>query len=111
MPSIAPMWTEAAGVAMSPSNPSPPSSKRPALSPHVQLTFDRVRQQHVLLAPESVTVLNATGAAVLRLCDGQSTVDDIVRELRGRYDHVAADDVRDFITRLVARGYVGLADG
>ena len=53
----------------------------------------------MLLTPETVTVLNGTGAAILGLCDGQRTVAEIVAELRGRYDRVADDEVRHFLDR------------
>ena len=79
------------------------AADRPRLAPHVRLTFDRARDQHVLLTPESVTVLNGTGAAVLGLCDGRRTVTEIVTELRGRYDRVDDGDVRLFLDRLSAR--------
>jgi pyrroloquinoline quinone biosynthesis protein D len=84
---------------------------RPRLAPHVRLTFDRARQRHVLLAPEAVSVLNATGAAILGLCDGERTVTDIVAELRGRYDRVADDEVREFLDRLAARRCVEVGHG
>jgi pyrroloquinoline quinone biosynthesis protein D len=77
--------------------------ERPRLAPYVRLTFDRARDQHVLLTPESVTVLNGTGAAVLGLCDGRRTVDEIVTELRGRYDRVDDGEVRLFLDRLAVR--------
>src|SRR3954467_5500000 len=44
---------------------------RPRLAPHVRLTFDPARERHVLLTPESVTVLNGTAAAVLPPGDGE----------------------------------------
>jgi pyrroloquinoline quinone biosynthesis protein D len=75
---------------------------RPRLAPGVRLTFDQAREQHVLLAPERISVLNGTGAAIVALCDGQRTVAEIVAELRGRYEQVAGDEVRVFITRLAA---------
>ncbi|MFD2419838.1 pyrroloquinoline quinone biosynthesis peptide chaperone PqqD [Amycolatopsis pigmentata] len=78
----------------------------PKLSDRVRLTFDPVREQHVLLSPETVTVLNPTAAAVLRLCDGVSTVETVVRELGLRYDRVVAGDVRGFLNRLAAKGYL-----
>ncbi|MFC3574502.1 pyrroloquinoline quinone biosynthesis peptide chaperone PqqD [Streptomyces yaanensis] len=84
---------------------------RPRLAPHVRLTFDPVRERHVLLAPEAVSVLNGTGAAVLGLCDGERTVAEIVGELNGRYDHVAGDEVRLFLSRLAARRCVEVGDG
>ena len=51
----------------------------------------------MLLTPETVTVLNDTGAAIVGLCDGQRTVAEIVAELRERYDRVADDEVRSFL--------------
>jgi len=69
-----------------------------------------VRKQHVLLEPEGVLVLNQTGAVILGLCDGERTVDEIVEELRGRYNRVAGDEVRDFLSRLVAKRWVELGD-
>jgi pyrroloquinoline quinone biosynthesis protein D len=74
----------------------------PRLAPHARLTFDPARQRHVLLTPEAVSVLNGTGATIVGLCDGQRTVADIVVELHGQYDHVAEEEVRHFLDRLVA---------
>lgn len=81
-------------------------ASRPALSRHVRLTFDQVRGTHVLLGPEAVVVLNATGAAILELCDGSRTVTEIVRELGRRYTGVGTGDVQPFLEHLVARRYV-----
>lgn len=96
---------------------SPPvlSSGRPRLAPHVRLSFDRAREQHVLLRPETIVVLNATGADIIGLCDGQRTVTEIVTELRERYDRVADDvldgEVRRFLARLAAKRCVEISDG
>jgi pyrroloquinoline quinone biosynthesis protein D len=87
------------------------SSGRPALASHVRLTFDQARERHVLLGPESVSVLNGTGADVLGLCDGRHTVAEIVAELHGRYHRVVDDEVRQFLAHLVARRYVEIDDG
>jgi pyrroloquinoline quinone biosynthesis protein D len=84
---------------------------RPRLAPHVRLTFDPARERHVLLTPESVTVLNGTAAAVLGLCDGQRTVADIVAALHGRYDRVDGDEVLLLLDRLTARHRVELRRG
>jgi pyrroloquinoline quinone biosynthesis protein D len=86
-------------------------SDRPRLTRHVRLSFCRTRQRKVLLHPETVVVLNGTGAAVLELCDGRHTVADIVTELGARYQTVPDDEVRQFLTRLVARRWVELDDG
>jgi pyrroloquinoline quinone biosynthesis protein D len=102
MRSTGPMPSERATV---------PASGRPALAPHVRLTFDQAREQHVLLSPESVSVLNRTGADVLGLCDGRRTVAEIMAELHGRYRRVVDDEVRRFLAHLAARRYVVIDDG
>ena len=86
------------------------STNRPRLARQVRLEWDPVREQHMLLEPEGVLVLNQTGATILELCDGERTVGEIVEELRGRYRSVAGDEVRDFLTRLVAKRLVELGD-
>ncbi|PJM97760.1 pyrroloquinoline quinone biosynthesis peptide chaperone PqqD [Streptomyces sp. CB01373] len=86
-------------------------SDRPRLARHVRLAFSRTRQRPVLLHPETVVVLNGSGADILRLCDGRHTVAEIVAELGAHYDSVPGDEVRRFLARLVARRWVELADG
>jgi pyrroloquinoline quinone biosynthesis protein D len=86
------------------------ATNRPHLARLVRLEWDPVRQRHVLLAPEGVLLLNHTGATILGLCDGERTVVEIVEELRGQYNRVADDEVRDFLARLVAKRWVELDD-
>ena len=80
-----------------------PDSARPRLAAALRLTFDEVRGQHVLLGPESVLVLNPTGAAVLQLCDGRRDVGGVVAELRERFTGVEPGEVRAFLNHLVAK--------
>jgi pyrroloquinoline quinone biosynthesis protein D len=84
---------------------------RPRLARHVRLGFDRTRDRHVLLHPETVVVLNGTGADILGLCDGRRTVAEIVTELGDRYRGVPDDEVERFLTRLAARRCVEFVDG
>ena len=86
------------------------STNRPHVARQVRVQWDPVRERQVLLAPEGVLVLNQTGATILGLCDGERTVVEIVEKLRGRYDRVADDEVRDFLTRLVAKRFLELGD-
>jgi pyrroloquinoline quinone biosynthesis protein D len=87
------------------------SADRPCLAPHVRLAYDQTRQRHVLLTPETVTLLNGTGAAILELCDGMRTVAEILAELRGRYDRVADAEVRAFLNGLLAKRCVEVSHG
>jgi pyrroloquinoline quinone biosynthesis protein D len=91
--------------------PTASDGDRPRLAPHVRLTFDPVRERHVLLAPETVSVLNATGATILGLCDGQRTVAEIVAELDREFEHVAGEEVRLFLGQLAARRCVEVRHG
>lgn len=75
---------------------------RPRLAAHLRLKFDAVRGQSVLLGPESVSVLNRTGADIVRLCDGRRTVADIEAELRRHYGRVPTGEVQKFLARLQA---------
>ena len=84
---------------------------RPRLARHVRLTFSEPRQRHLLLLPETVVVLKGTGADILKLCDGRRTVTEIVAELGTQYGTVPGDEVRTFLSRLVARRCVELSDG
>ena len=86
-------------------------SGHPALSRHVRLRFDRTRVRHVLLGPESVIVLNPTGADILGLCDGHRSVSEVAAALRERYDRVVDDEVTAFLTRLVSKRCVEVDDG
>lgn len=93
-----------------PAPPAVPLTGRPVLSRHVRMRFDRTRDRHVLLSPESVIVLNPTGADILALCDGRRTVSDIAAELAQRYDRVVEDEVSGFLGRLAARRHVEIDD-
>jgi pyrroloquinoline quinone biosynthesis protein D len=86
-------------------------SARPRLARHVRLSFCRTRQRHILQLPETVVVLQGSGADVLELCDGRRTVAEIVAELGTRYGSVPDDEVRRFLGRLVARRCLELDRG
>ncbi|MHA6783426.1 pyrroloquinoline quinone biosynthesis peptide chaperone PqqD [Pseudonocardia saturnea] len=93
-----------------------PPSGRPRLTSHVRMRFDRTRERHVLLGPESVIVLNPTGADILGLCDGRRTVSEVAAELQTRYDRVAEDEVlldevATFLARLVTKRCVEIDHG
>jgi pyrroloquinoline quinone biosynthesis protein D len=80
---------------------------RPTLWRRARLSFDSVRQRHVLLYPEGVLLLNDTGAAILALCDGHRTVGEIAIELGARYggSDVLAD-VTQYLDALEVREMV-----
>lgn len=62
----------------------------------------------MLVFPEAALVLNDTAPEILKLCDGERTVDEIVKSLVERFTGaeptVVEADVMEFLTRLLARG-------
>jgi coenzyme PQQ biosynthesis protein PqqD len=66
---------------------------RPKLAAKVRLRKDALSGRHLLLYPERGMSLNATGVAIVELCDGEATVSDIVAALVRRYATTPADVV------------------
>jgi pyrroloquinoline quinone biosynthesis protein D len=80
---------------------------RPRLVTGARLQYDEVREQHVLLIPEGVVRLNPTAAAVLELCDGERSLEEIVGTLSERYEGAdVRDDVQGLVDGLSQRGLV-----
>ena len=56
----------------------------PRLARLFRLQWEEAQQAHVLLFPEGMVRLNASAAEILRRCDGQRSVGEIVAELEQR---------------------------
>lgn len=78
----------------------------PRLKRGVRLTYDHTRDIQVLLYPEGVLVPNPTATAILQLCDGATSIDDITVALSNQYDGVKEDQVLEVLTRLADRQVV-----
>lgn len=61
------------------------STAKPRLPRGVRLRHDEVRNVWLLLAPERVLNPDAIAVTVLKLCDGDRTVDGIIDELAAAY--------------------------
>jgi pyrroloquinoline quinone biosynthesis protein D len=80
---------------------------RPALARKARLRYEQVRQTDLLLLPERVVKLNSTGAAILRLCDGQRSVRQIVQDLESQFGQTGLEsDVLEFLSNVYAQGWV-----
>jgi pyrroloquinoline quinone biosynthesis protein D len=71
-----------------------------------RLEYDTVRQRHVLLYPEGAVLLNETGAAILKLCDGSHSVAEIVTILSERYQADVGADVTEYLAQMTDRELV-----
>jgi pyrroloquinoline quinone biosynthesis protein D len=87
---------------------------RPRLAAKARLRWDRKDARFMLLYPERGLVLNATAAAVVRLCTGELRVGDIVDQLVSKYAPQPREDVErevlQFLTRMAERGLISDSD-
>ncbi|MBL6935866.1 MAG: pyrroloquinoline quinone biosynthesis peptide chaperone PqqD [Alphaproteobacteria bacterium] len=54
--------------------------------PFYVFRWEESQEAHVLLYPEGVVKLNDTAAEILKLCDGDRSVTQIIDELKNVYD-------------------------
>ena len=81
---------------------------RPALWRLARLQYDDVRGQTALLYPEGLLLLNESGTAILTLCDGSRSIEQISTELSARVGQDVRADVVEYLEALVDRGLVRL---
>ena len=81
-------------------------SATPRLWRLARLDYDPVRRRRVLLYPEGAVLLNDSGAAILELCDGSRTVEQIVSILNQRYQTDVAADVTEYLNGMAERELV-----
>jgi pyrroloquinoline quinone biosynthesis protein D len=67
---------------------------RPRLAARARLKFDSIANQQMLLFPEATLILNETGAAIVRMCDGTRSVEQIVDGLTDQFRGVDRDTLR-----------------
>ena len=82
---------------------------RPYMPPYLKLRHDARRGRWVLLAPERILTPDQTAVAVLKLCDGQRTVEDIAATLAQEYaapGDVIQKDVLELLQGLADKGYI-----
>ncbi len=81
---------------------------RPRLAPKARLRWDEVEKRYMLVFPEAALMLNDTAPEILKLCDGERTIEEIVDSLAQRFSavdrKVIEEDVVSFLSRIKARG-------
>jgi pyrroloquinoline quinone biosynthesis protein D len=81
---------------------------RPRLASKARLRWDDVEKRHMLVFPEAALLLNETAAEILKLCDGERTIEQLVDTLAQQFvgadRTMIANEVTDLLTRLQTRG-------
>lgn len=82
---------------------------RPRLPRSIKLRYDATRARWVILAPERVFDPDETAVEVLKLCNGQTSVEDIASKLGGVYqappDEIC-DDILAMLQELADKGVI-----
>ena len=82
---------------------------RPKLPAYLKLRHDAGRGRWILLAPERVLTPDQTAVAVLKLCDGKRSVEEITEALAKDYAapvDVIRKDVLELLQGLADKGYI-----
>lgn len=79
----------------------------PAVAAMFRLQFEPAQDRWVLLYPEGMVKLNTPAAEILRRCDGQRSVDEIVAELEAAFSQGGLrDEVCSFLLQARQRGWL-----
>ena len=76
------------------------ATARPKLPSYVKLHHDKVRDRWVLLAPERLLEPDDTALEVVKLCDGNTSVNDMAEHLGREYD-APVEQIREDITEML----------
>jgi len=82
---------------------------RPAINPMFLLRWEKTQDAYVLLYPEGVIKLNGSAAEILRRCNGQATVAQLVDELKTLFNEDAAvieTGIYRFLETSHAKGWI-----
>jgi pyrroloquinoline quinone biosynthesis protein D len=81
--------------------------EKPKLSKLFRFQREEAQNCYVLLYPEGMVKLNQSAAEILKRCDGNRAVNDIIADLEQAFSTSGiADDVRTFLHDATARGWL-----
>ncbi len=78
----------------------------PELNPLYHFRWEEPQQAYVLLYPEGVVKVNETAAAIIKLCDGSHTADQIAAILSDEYEADVSGSVYKFLEVSHAKGWI-----
>lgn len=82
---------------------------RPRLAPHFVFRWEESQDAYILLYPEGLIKLNPSAGEILKRCDGQKSVFDIISELQSAFpgtDEEVAEGAQSFIDIAQSKGWI-----
>ena len=84
-----------------------PRASVPSVARPFRFQWEEAQACFVLLYPEGMVKLNAAAGEILKRCDGQRTVDDIIGELEEQFSVAdLANDVLEFFVEADGNGWI-----
>ena len=82
----------------------------PKLPRHAKLRYDEARKKWIINAPERVFELDETASEIMRLLDGNLTINNIIDELLKKFKEAPREavtkDVLEMLQSLADKGFV-----
>ena len=70
----------------------------PQIAPSFRFQWEEAQECYVLLYPEGMVKLNPSAGEILKRCDGDRSVHDIIADLKRQFHNASIDDdVRNFL--------------
>lgn len=80
---------------------------KPKLSRMFRFQWEEAQGNYVLLYPEGMVKLNQSAAEILKRCDGERDVINIVKDLEQSFATTGLEnDVKDFLRTATERGWL-----
>jgi pyrroloquinoline quinone biosynthesis protein D len=84
---------------------------KPAIGHGFRLQWEPAQKAHVLLYPEGMVKLNGSAGEILKRCNGERTVDQIVADLEAAFATSGLSaEVTAFVTMAVERKWLELRE-
>lgn len=81
--------------------------QRIAFSPLHRLQWEEAQQKNVILYPEGMVELNQSSAEILKLCDGNSKLDQIIEALELKFQTTGLrQDIIHFLEIALQNGWI-----
>ena len=79
----------------------------PELAPTFRFQWEEVQDCFVILYPEGMVKLSQSAGAIMKRCNGQSSMSDIINDLSKEFPEIElADDVHSFLKQAKENGWI-----
>jgi pyrroloquinoline quinone biosynthesis protein D len=81
--------------------------EKPLLNRRFRMQYEPAQEAHVLLYPEGMVRLNQSAAEILKRCDGNATVDEIIAQLETAFNTTGLrDDVLGMLSHAQEKDWI-----